>query len=89
MHSGEVRLRYDNEPSLVQLMEEVKAFRSPRQTTLETVIRAEHDVVGAIERAHRTLQANARALKLDIRARADEAVIPGQVLFPWTGKHVG
>ncbi len=60
MRSDEVRLRYDNEPSLVQFMEKVKTLRNPRMTTLEPIIRAEHKMVGAVERAHRTLQANTR-----------------------------
>ena len=48
MRCDEVRLHYDNESSTVQLAERVQALRSPRKTTLEPIIRAEHDEVGAV-----------------------------------------
>ena len=51
IRSGEVCLRHDNEPSLVQLVERVRVIRSPRKTTLSPIVRAEHEMVGAVERA--------------------------------------
>ena len=51
MRCDEVRLRYDNENTMVQLTEKVRAFRSPRKTTLEPIVRAEHEMVGPVERA--------------------------------------
>ena len=83
MYCEEVRLRYDNEPSMVQLAEKVKAFRMPRLTRLEPIVRAEHQMAGAVERAHHTIQANVRAMMMDYKARTGQAVIPGHSLFPW------
>ena len=87
MRAEEVRLRHDGERSLVQLVQKVKAFRRPRQTMLEGTARAEHEQAGAVERAHRTLQSNVRALKLDLKARTGVNVIPGHPLFPWMCRH--
>ena len=87
MRCDEVRLRYDNENSMVQLAEKVRAFRSPRKTTLEPIVRAEHEMVGAVERAHRTLQASVRALVFDYRARTTSTLLPGDVLFSWLVRH--
>ena len=88
MRCDEVRLKHDNEPSLTQLVDKVKCFRMPRKTTLEPIIRAEHEMVGAVERAHRTLQANMRAMKLDIKARFLFDLVPGHTLFAWLARHV-
>jgi hypothetical protein len=89
MRCDEVKLKFDNEPGMKQLAQMVRNFRSPRKTTLEPIIRAEHEMLGAAERAHRTIGANARALVLDLKARTTEEVIPGHVLFPWLVRHVG
>jgi hypothetical protein len=89
MRCDEVKLKFDNEPGMKQLAQMVRNFRSPRKTTLEPIIRAEHEMRGAAERAHRTIGANARALVLDLKARTTEEVIPGHVLFPWLVRHVG
>lgn len=82
-----VRTRFDNEPALVQLVDKVAEFRMPRETLKEPIVRAEHEGVGAVERAHRSLQATTRALKLDYLARTKVDVVPGHVLFPWMLRH--
>ena len=82
-----MRVRYDNEPAMVQLINKVVEFRMPRNTIKEPIARGEREAVGAAERAHRSLQANARAQKLDFKARAGVDVIPGHVLFPWMLRH--
>ena len=66
MRCDEVRLKHDNEPSMVQLVDKVRAFRAPRKTTLEPIIRAEHEMISAAERAHRTIAATVRALTMDM-----------------------
>lgn len=78
---------FDNEPALVQLVDKVAEFRMPRGMLKEPIVRAERQGVGAVERAHRSLQATTRALKLDYLARADTDVVPGHVLFPWMLRH--
>ena len=50
MRCDEVRLKHDNEPSMVQLVDKVRTMRAPRKTTLEPIIRAEHEMIGAAER---------------------------------------
>ena len=81
------RTRFDNEPALVQLVDRVAEFRVPRETLKEPIVRAEHERVGAVERAHRQLQATTRALKLDYLARTNADVVPGHMLFPWMLRH--
>ena len=69
----------DNEPAMRQLEERIAAFRQPRSTILESTNRAEHQSVGGVERAHQSMQAAARALRTDIRARTGEGVVPGHM----------
>ena len=45
MRCDEVKLKYDNEPGMKQLVHMVRNFRSPRKTTLEPIIRAEHEML--------------------------------------------
>jgi hypothetical protein len=80
-------VRYDNEVSLVCLVEKVKAFRHPRVTTLEPIVRAEHAAVGAVDRAHRSVQGATRSLVLDMRARTGLNVQPGHCLFAYMVRH--
>ena len=77
IYSEEVRLRYENEPAMVQLAEKVKAFRHPKMTRLEPIVRAEHQMTGAVERAHQTIQVNLRAMMMDYKARTGQNIIPG------------
>ena len=65
------------------LAEKIAAFRHPRKTILEPISRALHQSVGGVERAHQSIQAATRALRLDIRTRTGEDVVPGHVLFQW------
>ena len=81
------RLRYDNEPAMRLLAEKIAAFRHPRTTILEPINRAEHQSVGGVERAHQSIQATTRALRLDIRTRTVEDVVPGHALFQWMLRH--
>jgi len=87
MRAENVRVRYANEVSLVCLVEKVKAFRHPRVTTLEPIVRAEHAAVGAVERAHRSVQGATRSLVLDVRARTGLNVQPVHCLFAYMVRH--
>jgi hypothetical protein len=80
---GVIHLRFDPEPSLAALAAKVEKFRAPKITMLEDTARAEHSQIGAVERAHRTCDSQLRALRLDVRGRTGEDVIPGHVMFPW------
>ena len=63
------------------LAEKIAAFRHPRTTILEPINRAEHQSVGGVESAHQSIQAATRALRLDIRARTGEDIVPTRT-FP-------
>ena len=82
MYSDEVRLRYDNEWSMVQLEEKVKALRHPKMTKLETIVRAEHQMAGAVESAHQTIHANLQARMMDCKARTGQNIIFRHPFFP-------
>ena len=69
------------------LAEKIAAFRHPRTTILEPINRAEHQSVGGVERAHQSIQAATRALRLDIRTRTGEDIVPGHALFQWMLRH--
>ena len=77
LRAEKTRLRYDNEPAMILLAEKIAAFRHPRTTILEPINRAEHQ----------SIQAAKRALRLDIRTRTGEDVVPGHVLFQWMLRH--
>ena len=87
LRAEKTRLRYDNEPAMRLLAEKIAAFRHPRTTILEPINRAEHQSVGGVERAHQSIQAATRALRLDIRTRTGEDVVPGHALFQWMLRH--
>ena len=74
LRAEKTRLRYDNEPAMRLLAEKIAAFRHPRTTILEPINRAEHQSVGGVERAHQSIQAATRALRLDIRTRTGEDI---------------
>ena len=63
------------------------AFRHPRKTILEPINRAEHQSVGGVDRAHQSIQAAIRALRLNVRTRIGEDVVPGHALFQWMLRH--
>ena len=68
------------------LAEKTAAFRH-RTTILEPINRAEHQSVGGVERAHHSIQAATRALRLDIRTRTGEDIVPGHAFFQWMLRH--
>ena len=83
LRAEKTRLRYDNEPAMGLLAEKIAAFRHPRTTILEPMNRAEQQSVRGVERAHQSVQDATRALRLDIRARTGEDIVPGHSLFQW------
>ena len=87
LRAEKTRLRYDNEPAMRLLAEKIAAFRHPRTTILGPINRAEHQSVGGVERARQSIQAATRALRLDIRTRTREDVVPGHALFQWMLRH--
>ena len=87
LRAEKTRLRYNNEPAMRLLAEKIAAFRHPRTTILEPINRAERQSVGGVERAHQSIQAATRALRLDIRTRTGEDVVPGHTFFLWMLRH--
>ena len=87
VRSEKTRLRCDNELAMRLLAEKIAAFRHPRTTILGPISRAEHQSVGGVERAHQSIQAATRALRLDIRTRTGEDIVPGHALFQWMLRH--
>ena len=81
------RLRYENELAMRLLAEKIAAVRHPRTTILEPINRAEHQSGGGVESAHQSVQAATRALRMDIRARTGEDIVPGDALFQWMVRH--
>ena len=57
------------------MAEKIAAFRHPRTTILEPINLAEHQSVGGVERAHQSIQAATRALRLDIRTRTIDSTL--------------
>ena len=78
LRAEKTRLRYDNEPAMRLLAEKIAST-----TILEPINRAEHQSVVGAERAHQSIQAATRVLRLDIRTKTGEDVVPGHALFQW------
>ena len=75
LRAEKTRLRYDSEPAMRLLAEKLQhsvihARPSWSQSTAQSL-------VGGVERAHQSIQAATRALRLDIRTRTGEDVVPG------------
>ena len=87
LRAEKTRVRYDNQHAMRLLAEKIAAFRHPRTAILEPINRAEHHNVGGVESAHPSIQAATRALRLDIRARTGEYIVPGHELFQWMLRH--
>ena len=84
LRAEKTRLRYDNEPAMRQLAENIATLRHSRTTILEPINRAEHQSVGVVERKHQSIQA---ALGTDIRVRTGEDIVPRHALFHWMLRH--
>eukprot|EP00971_Amphidinium_carterae_P299620 5953018-Amphidinium_carterae.1 len=83
---GRLILRSDNEPAAVALCEAAKA-RLPEQIVIETTPRYSSGSLGAVERAHRAVQGQARTLRYAVLANYGISLDPGSPGFTWMMRH--
>eukprot|EP00971_Amphidinium_carterae_P340411 6478743-Amphidinium_carterae.1 len=83
---GRLKLRSDNEPAAAALCEAVKA-RLPEQVVVETTPRYSSGSLGAVERAHRAVQGQARTLRYAVLANYGISLDPGSPGFAWLMRH--
>ena len=81
-----VEIKTDGEPSIVEIDRRVQARRDKTTTLAQTSVGC-HQEIGAVERAHGTVQAQLRAYYLDVQERMKVRIIPGTQLFTWMLRH--
>ena len=82
----DVRLRSDLEPSARALAEAVRRRRSEK-TILEAAPEASHQAIGGVERFHRTVQDQVRALKLEAEEKIHVEIAPDSKAATWIIRH--
>ena len=73
-HPGRLAIRSDQEPALVNLLEEVAKMRGDSTTVLEHSLVGDSQGNGFIERGVRTIEEMVRTIKLDLEARLSQKI---------------
>ena len=73
-------------PASSRLLEGYKLDETKTTTLAQTSVGGQQKI-GAVERAHGTVQAQLRAYCLDVQERVRVRIIPGTQLFPWMLRH--
>ena len=85
-----VELMSDGEPATTAMARKVATKRGGAEKTKVSVsANYSHASMGDVERAHQTVQAQTRCLRVDLEARLKQRVAPGHSLFPWLLRHSG
>eukprot|EP00969_Alexandrium_andersonii_P197749 8735881-Alexandrium_andersonii.AAC.1 len=83
MRHGKVRLKSDNDPTIVDLLNKVKAARKDEETLLQFSPRYSSQSNGRAERVIQRIRKQARTLRLAIEDSYHTQVTPASVLWPW------
>ena len=84
---GDVVLRSDGEPALVDLMKEIAKGRGNRRTVIEHSAPGDSQGNGFIERGVRSVQKMTRVLKLDLEHRLTTRLEVTHPVFAWLVEH--
>ena len=85
-HHGQVEIRTDGEPALVELMRKVAERRSA-PTFLRRTPPYDSQSNGRVERTVRSLEEITRVLKIDLEKRINERISVESVIFQWLLRH--
>ena len=86
-HYGDIVLRSDGEPALVDLMKEIAKGRGNRRTVIEHSAPGDSQGNGFIERGVRSVEEMARVLKLDLEHRLTTRLEVTHPVFAWLVEH--
>ena len=86
-HYGDIVLRSDGEPALVDLMKEIEKGRGNRRTVIEHSAPGDSQGNGFIERGVRSVEEMARVLKLDLEHRLTTRLEVTCPVFAWLVEH--
>ena len=86
-HYGQITLKSDQEPAIVDVLREIANFRGSRGTLLEHSPVADTQSNGFIERGIRSVEKMTRVILLDLSCRVRGPVSVHSPVFPWIVEH--
>ena len=86
-HYGQITLKSDQEPAIVDVLREIANFRGSRGTLLEHSPVADSQSNGFIERGIRSVEEMTRVILLDLSCRVRGSVSVHSPVFPWLVEH--
>ena len=81
-----VKLRTDPEHSIMALAQQVRKLRE-HKTLGETTPEADHEAIGGVERFHRTMQDQLRALKMQAETNLQMTLKADMATTKWLVRH--
>ena len=86
-HYGSLRVRTDQESSIVDLFKAVAKERGDSPTVLETAARSDSKGNGEAEKAVQTIEGMVRTLMIDLEERCGERLSVTESFCPWLLEH--
>ena len=86
-HHGDLTLRSDGEPAIVDLLKEIAKGRGNRRTILEQSPMGDSSGNGFIERGVQSVEEMTRVLKLDLERRIGQRIEVTHCVFAWLVEH--
>ena len=86
-HYGQVVLKCDQEPALIDVLREAAKLRSPAETIFEHSPVDDSQSNGFIERGVRTFEEQLRVLKLDLERRVEARIAVNSNALAWLVEH--
>ena len=82
----DVKIRTDPEHSIVAVVQEIRKLRT-QKTLVEATPEADHQAIGGVERFHRTMQDQLRALKLQVELNLEISLKADMATTKWLVRH--
>ena len=82
----DVKIRTDPEHSIVAVAQEIRKLRT-QKTLVEATPEADHQAIGGVERFHRTMQDQLRALKLQVELNLEILLKADMATTKWLVRH--
>ena len=86
-HQGQITLKSDQEPAIVDVAKEIAKHRGARGTLLELSPVADSQSNGFIERGIRSVEEMTRAILFDLSSRIGSPISVHSPVFPWIVEH--
>ena len=86
-HHGQVTLKSDPEPAIVDVLRDIANLRGSRGTLLERSPVADSQSNGFIERGIRSVEEMTRVILFDLSSRIGSPISVHSLVFPWIVEH--